>query len=261
MLFHTNIENYICECGSMYKYLSGLSRHKKNCPIFQNVSQNKTEIENKYSKAFNTVIAENAELRCLLIEQQKQITKLIDKAGPIKNTTNNNINNINTTNQFNLNFFLNEQCKDALNVMDFIKSLQIEFKEIEYTGIYGFVEGMSNIFTNAIENLETTKRPIHCVDIKRQTLYIEDDEVWNKDENKHKIKSAIDKLKQNNMATMSDWIKANPGCHAYDHPKNDLFIGMISAYANDNEKYTKKVIKNIAQLTTIPKSVTKEKSK
>ena len=100
VLFHTNIENYICECGSMYKYLSGLSRHKRNCPIFQNVSQNKTEIENKYSKAFNTVIAENAELRCLLIEPQKQITKLIDKAGPIKNTTNNNINNINTTNHF-----------------------------------------------------------------------------------------------------------------------------------------------------------------
>lgn len=257
--FNSQQEHHVCDCGSMYKHLSGLSRHKKTCTVIQN-SQNKTEINNEYLNAFNTVIAENSELRNLLIKQQNQITELIDKVGPINNTTNNNTNNINTTNNFNLNFFLNEQCKDALNIMDFIKSLQIEFSEMEYTGKHGFVEGISNIVRNAIENMEITKRPIHCTDIKRETLYIKDNEEWNKDDDKHKMKTAIDILKQNNMAKMSDWIKENPGCHSYDNPKNDLFLGMVSAHANDNEKDTKKVIKNVAKLSTIPKSVMKEQS-
>lgn len=249
-----NAQKHECICGASYKYHSGLSRHKKVCQL---IVKNPND---EYLNAFNTVIAENSELRNLLIKQQNQITELIDKVGPINNTTNNNTNNINTTNNFNLNFFLNEQCKDALNIMDFIKSLQIEFSEMEYTGKHGFVEGISNIVTNAIENMEITKRPIHCTDIKRETLYIKDNEEWNKDEDKHKMKTAIDILKQNNMAKMSDWIKENPGCHSYDNPKNDLFLGMVSAHANDNEKDTKKVIKNVAKSSTIPKSVMKEQS-
>ena len=226
----------------------------------KNISNNTSPINDKYLNAFN-IIAENSELRNLLIKQQNQITELIDKVGPINNTTNNNTNNINTTNNFNLNFFLNEQCKDAINMMEFIQSLQIEFSAMEYTGQHGFVEGISNIVTKAIENMEITKRPIHCTDIKRETLYIKDNEKWNKDEDKRKMKTAIDVLKQNNMAKMSDWIRANPGCHKYDDPKNDLFLGMVSAHANHNEKDTKKVIKNVAKSSTIPKSVMKEQSK
>lgn len=283
---------FVCEfCEKTYKHRQSLSLHKRKCHKIVidsfvtceasnniKISDKKVEIEedtdsevieditpddlanNLNSNVILRLIHKNNKLQETLIKQQNQITELIDKVGPINNITNNNTNNINTTNNFNLNFFLNEQCKDALNIMDFIKSLQIEFSEMEYTGKHGFVEGISNIVTNAIENMEITKRPIHCTDIKRETLYIKDNEEWNKDEDKHKMKTAIDILKQNNMAKMSDWIKENPGCHSYDNPKNDLFLGMVSAHANDNEKDTKKVIKNVAKSSTIPKSVMKEQS-
>ena len=284
---------FVCEiCDKSYKHRQSLSFHKRNCiKIYENMKilVNKVESHNSENECDDKLdditpsdfanvdssdvvvklLHKNNKLQETLIKQQNQITQLIDKAGPTNNTTNHNINNTtnnnnninNTTNNFNLRLFLNEQCKDALNIMDFIQSLQIEFSEMEYTGQHGFVEGLSNILTKAIENLDITKRPIHCTDVKRETLYIKDNETWNKEsDDKNKMKTAIDRLKENNMAKMSEWIKANPGCHSYDNPKNDLFVNMISAHANENEKDVKKVIKSVAKSSTIPKSIMKEQS-
>ena len=281
---------FVCEiCDKSYKHRQSLSFHKRKCTkIYENIKNSiinneSNNSENELDDELDNItpcdlvnadssdlvvklLHKNNKLQEALIKQQNQITELIDKAGPTNNTTNNNINNTNnttnnTTNNFNLRLFLNEQCKDALNIMDFIKSLQIEFSEMEYTGQHGFVEGLSNILTKAIENLDITKRPIHCTDVKRETLYIKDNETWNKEsDDKNKMKTAIDRLKENNMAKMSEWIKANPGCHSYDNPKNDLFVNMISAHANENEKDVKKVIKSVAKSSTIPKSIMKEQS-
>ena len=282
---------FVCEiCNKSYKHRQSLSFHKRKCTkIYENIKNSiinneSNNSENELDDELDNItpcdltnadssdlvvklLHKNNKLQETLIKQQNQITQLIDKAGPTNNTTNNNINNTNnttnnTTNNFNLRLFLNEQCKDALNIMDFIKSLQIEFSEMEYTGQHGFVEGLSNILTKAIENLDITKRPIHCTDVKRETLYIKDNETWNKEsDDKNKMKTAIDRLKENNMAKMSEWIKANPGCHSYDNPKNDLFVNMISAHANENEKDVKKVIKSVAKSSTIPKSIMKGQSK
>ena len=195
------------------------------------------------------IMAENSELRALLIRQQKQISDLIPKVGS-NNTQNNN---------FNLNVFLNEHCKDALNMLDFINSLQVEFSQMEYTASNGFVEGMSNIFTKAIQNMDITKRPIHCTDAKREIIYIKDNEEWNKDnEEKGKMKLAIKKLQQNHLHKLSDWVHHNPGCERIDNPKNDLLLNMIREHATYDDKNIKKVIKSIAKNVTIPKNYNTE---
>ena len=284
-----NESEFICEnCGKSYKHLSSLCKHKKKCvPIYENYEENyeneiidnidkKEDILNNndiinentqtndisndvsgikqpnYEETMNIMIQENKELRNILVEQQKQISELIPKVGN-NNTTNNTTHN---TNNFNLSFFLNEQCKDAVNLIDFINSLQVEFSEMEYTGSHGFVEGMSNIFNKAIKNMEVTKRPIHCTDLKRDILYVKDNEVWEKDnETNGKMIAAIDIVKQNNLSKMSQWMKENPGCEEMTNPKNDMFINMIKEHTSDNSKDFKKVIKSIAKSSTIPKNI------
>ena len=286
-------EKYSCEsCGKCYKHASSLSKHRKKCKFnsVDNKSKNSENVEdvrdiaeysdndeiqqciiiddtieeyhlkekkeiqeNKedYTKLMETIMTENSELRALLTEQQKQISDLIPKVGN-NNTQNNN---------FNLNVFLNEHCKDALNMLDFINSLQIEFFQMEYTASNGFVEGMSTIFTKAIQNMDITKRPIHCTDAKREILYIKDNEEWNKDnEKKGKMKLAINKLKQNHLHKLSDWVHDNPGCEQMDNPKNDLLLNMIREHTTYDDKNIKKVIKSIAKNVTIPKDYNTENS-
>lgn len=278
-----NKSEFVCEyCGKMYKHLSSLCKHKKKCYDFSENNANDIieipekeeeiskitvpEVENKvtvvndilgikqanYEETMNIMIQENKELRNILIEQQKQIGELIPKVGN-NNTTNNTTHN---TNNFNLSIFLNEQCKDAVNLIDFINSLQVEFSQMEYTGSHGFVEGMSNIFNKAIQNMEVTKRPIHCTDLKRDILYVKDNEVWGKDDDKiGKMATAIDIVKQNNLSKISEWVKENPGCEEMTNPKNDMFINMIKEHSSDNSKDFKKVIKSIAKSSMIPKHI------
>lgn len=278
-------KKYSCElCGKCYKHASSLSKHRKKCSfqchevntidvpskvinkdkinqideteithnedeIISKISKREEQIEieskDDYIKMMKTVMAENSELRALLLEQQKQISDLIPKVG----------NNNTQTNNFNLNVFLNEHCKDALNMLDFINSLQVEFSQMEYTASNGFVEGMSTIFTKAIQNMDITKRPIHCTDVKRETLYIKDNEEWNKDNDENeKMKLAIHKLKQNHLHKLSDWVHKNPGCEQMDNPKNDLLLNMIREHTTDDDKNMKKVVKSIAKNVTIPKN-------
>jgi len=221
--------------------------------ILKNISNNKNKekiidnnvVENDdldYKTMFMTMMKKNDELQQTLID-------IIPKIGS---------NNTNTThNNFNLQVFLNEQCKDAITLMDFVNSLQIEFSQIEYTGMHGFVEGVSNIFTKAIQNMDVTKRPIHCTDLKREILYVKDEESWNKEsDNKDKMKQAIDKIKHNNLVKMSEWIKENPECQDSTSAKNDLLVSMVHANTNENEKDMKKVIKTIAKSSMIPKKNT-----
>ena len=284
-------KKYSCElCGKCYKHASSLSKHRKKCSfqchevntidvpskvinkdkinqideteithnedeIISKISKREEQIEieskDDYIKMMKTVMAENSELRALLLEQQKQISDLIPKVG----------NNNTQTNNFNLNVFLNEHCKDALNMLDFINSLQVEFSQMEYTASNGFVEGMSTIFTKAIQNMDITKRPIHCTDAKREILYIKDNEEWNKDnEKKGKMKLAINKLKQNHLHKLSDWVHDNPGCEQMDNPKNDLLLNMIREHTTYDDKNIKKVIKSIAKNVTIPKDYNTENS-
>jgi len=174
----------------------------------------------------------------------------LDKIIPL--IGNNNNNNSNNNSQFNINVFLNEDCKDALNIMDFVDSLQLQLKDLDNTGKLGFVEGTSKIFIEGLNKLEITKRPIHCSDIKEETLYIKDNDTWEKEnKNKDKMKKAIDKITDINMEQMPEWVKENP-----KFANDDEYLKVISNILNvmdkgKQNKQKEKIIKNVAKETFI----------
>ena len=256
--------NYSCPCGKTFKHLPSLSRHKRSCD-FKNASDSYKQSSNT-EVTQNTYVEADIDFKEMFLasmkqnqELQKQITELIPMVGNNNSTTHNNTNNTNnTTNNnthFNLNFFLNEQCKDAIPLIDFVKSLQYDFDQLEYTGKHGFVEGVSKIIMDAMNQLDITKRPIHCTDVKRETFYVKDDESWKKEgERNRSIKTAIHNIRNRNLACVPEWIRAHPNCKKIDDPNNDLFIEIIGQYMDASETEFNKVIKTIAKSLTIPKS-------
>ena len=257
---------YSCsECGKTYANKSGLWKHRKKCPLLMQDIVNKDNLD--FKEMFIEAMQQNKELQKTMVthqqqmsnqqqqisDQQQQIIELIPKVGNTTNHTTNNTTNHN--NQFNLNFFLNEQCKDAIPLIDFVKSLQYDFDQLEYTGKHGFVEGVSKIIMDAMNELDITKRPIHCTDVKRETFYVKDDESWKKEgERNRSIKTAIHNIRNRNMACIPEWIRAHPNCKKMDDPNNDLFIEIIGQYMDASETEFNKVIKTIAKSLTIPKS-------
>ena len=279
---------YSCICGKKYKHLSSLSKHKKNCEYsdyfqenekhekhekhdYLDISGNNEIISIISSDEINNndenidkngliiqLIKENKELQKTIIKQNatfieqqelhnKSLTEKLNSITPvISNTTNNTMNN-----NYNINLFLNEQCKDALNIMDFVNSLTIEMKDLENTGSRGFVEGMSNIIVKAIQDLDITKRPIHCTDSKKEILYVKDNEIWEQDNNKEKIKEAIQHIKQNNVRKLAEWVIANPECENMDSPLNKIYTDILNQTIITNDKNISKVIKNVSKHVTI----------
>ena len=243
---------YICSCGKEFKYRQGLSRHKQNCsgvPIDILSTTVITPISNTNNTDLIDVIVkqqeETTELKKLLIEQQeqhfkhmkeqmkeqqeqmkeqqeqhhKQIQELIPQINQITNI--NNSTNTNCNNKFNLNFFLNEQCKDAMSIQNFIQNLNIGIKELEHMGDVGYVNGMMNIFSNTLGAMDIYKRPLHCTDLKRETLYIKQGDTWEKDtDDKSSLKKLIKSVERKNYGTLRQWEKQHPDAFECDTPDN-----------------------------------------
>jgi hypothetical protein len=182
---------HICECGKTYTYISGLSRHKKICKnqvFLENIGAEKYEDMKTLTTLVLDVVKQNHEITNQNQELQKQILEIC-KHGT-NNISNTQINSNNKT--FNLQIFLNEQCKDAMNIMDFVDSLKIQLTDLENVGKLGFVDGLSNIIVKNLQALDVTKRPVHCSDSKREILYIKDENKWEKEnEENKKLKKAI----------------------------------------------------------------------
>lgn len=255
--------DHICEkCNKKYKDYSGLWRHKKKCSVKNEISNVMTsnailEIV-KQNREFQQIVIEQqnlaAEQNKLLMEQQKTIAELVNKPSTINNTNSNNTNN---TNKFNLNFFLNEQCKDALNITDFVNSLKLQLEDLENTGKYGFVEGISRIFIKGLKELDVHKRPIHCSDLKRETMYVKDQNIWEK-ENSEKIKlyKTISSIAHKNINQIPLWSQKNPDSSDSESKKNDMYLQIIyeSMGGNNEEetnKYYDKIVKNVSREVAI----------
>ena len=184
-----------------------------------------------------------------MVNQMKKKDEQLDKLIPLLG--NNNMTNSNNS-QFNINVFLNEDCKDALNIMDFVDSLKLQLKDLDNTGKLGFVEGTSKIFIEGLNKLEVTKRPIHCSDIKEETLYIKDNDTWEKEnKNKDKMKKAIDKIADINMDQIPEWVKENP-----KFANDEEYLKVISNIMNvmdkgKQNKQKEKIINNVAKETLI----------
>jgi hypothetical protein len=205
------------------------------------------------------LVKQNQEFKQLLIEQNKTIIELA-KNGKVNNNTINNTSNINNNNKtFNLNFFLNETCKDAMNMKDFIQSLELSLPELEKMGEIGFAEGMSRVFVNRLNSLDVTKRPIHCSDVKREIIHIKDDNKWERDNaNLDRLRKIIKQLTHKNILRVDDWKKANPGCTEYNSRKNDQYlkINMEAIGPVEDEEVKRdfsKIIRRVAENTTIDK--------
>lgn len=248
-------KSFTCDiCQKEYKDNTGLWRHKKKCGVKQepNVCQNDTMV----GVLMNTIK-----------EQQCMIDKLVDVVKSSSFGTNNSINHSNNHNHtnshnktFNLQFFLNETCKDAMNITDFINSIKLSLQDFENMGELGYAENISQIFLKGLNELDITKRPIHCSDVKREILHIKDQDKWEKDTDKKLVKNAITKLSNKNLMLMDDWKRENPGCTEYDNRKNDLYLklmieslGPADACAEKNEYG--KIIKKIASHTIIDKTI------
>ena len=240
-----NVKNevnvFVCEhCNKSYTYKSGLSRHKKTCKF---IIQNNNDI----SCNNGSVINENMiikELKDIICQQQKQISELIPNIGS-------NNNNNNTYNQkFNIHLFLNEKCKDAINMSDFIKSIEVSLQQLEFTRKNGVVDGISNAIVENMNKLSLYERPMHCTDIKRETLYIKDDDNWKKEENKEKIKAVIEKASDKNFNALNEWKNNNPDI-SNNESKQEYFTQVISEIGKTNENINDKIIKNLCKETYI----------
>jgi hypothetical protein len=170
------------------------------------------------------------------------------------------INNT-TNNQFNLQVFLNEQCKDALNIMDFVNSLQLQVKDFEATGRLGFVEGISRIIVNGLKQIDVHKRPIHCTDVKRETLYIKDQDLWEKaNPDKNKLKRAVNIVAQKNLRQLPKWQEENPQCVDINAKENEEYLHLSLAALGgrtpeEDAKYMDKIVRNVLKEVVIDKSI------
>ena len=191
-----------CECGKQYSHRASLFNHKKKCK-HKSVHMNElTPIRSEKSSdsVIESLLKENLEMKTLMMEMCKQLQCNKITNNTTNNTTNNNMNN---TNIFNINMFLNEQCKDAMNMSEFIESIQLNAEDIVSIGEKGQVEGMANILVEKLNSIDILKRPVHCSDVKRETIYVKDEDKWEKEEKeKPKLKNAIEELTKKSMKSM-----------------------------------------------------------
>lgn len=244
----------ICECSREYKTLSGLWKHKKNCCFIQN------NYDDKISPTANqitpelvlNVLKQNTELTNLIIEQNKTIMELA-KNGTGQNINMQNVNNNNKT--FNLNVFLNETCKDAMNIMDFVDSLQLQLSDLENVGKLGFVEGISNIIVKNLQALDVHKRPVHCADKKREVIYIKDEDKWEREsDEKNKMRKVIKKVAYKNQSLLPKFKLEHPGCNFSESKYADQYSKLvIESMRDDDVEKQDKIIRNIAKEVVIDK--------
>ncbi len=287
-------KTHFCLCGKGFVTNSGLWRHKQKCsniaitPSITSASDmvinyNQIALTPDVLKSLITpelcvaLFQQNKELQTMLVDQSKEIqnilvnqnTKLLDMVnngtnnGSIANNNNvhsNNHNNSNNHNKtFNLQFFLNETCKNAMNMSQFIEQMQISLEDLEETGRIGYVEGISKLFIKNLKNLEITDRPIHCSDAKRETLYIKNEDVWTKNDDINRLlTNAIKEVAKKNSLQIGDWQKKYPGYKDPDSRDSDKYQKMIlnsmpGSTKDECSTNYNKIIKNIAKEVIIQK--------
>ena len=242
-------KKYTCEkCNKNYNDRAGLWGHKQKCKLLEEVKPSSNDSKDEL---IGYLIKENKEIKDLILELAKKDTY---------NCITNNNNSHNKT--FNLQFFLNETCKDAMNIMDFVNSIQLQLSDLESVGKLGFVEGISNIITTNLKALDVTQRPVHCTDKKREVMYIKDDNKWEKeDEQKNKIRKAIKRVATKNMCLIHKFKEAHPDCSKasskYSDQYNKIVVEACGGSGDNDSEKEDKIIRNIAKNVTIDKSLEK----
>ena len=246
---HDDYGKYFCEnCDKSYESRNGLWRHKKTCVL---PCQNKNSLPELTPELILTLIKQHSDYQQLIMEQNKTIVDLAKNAGNYNNTTNF------YNKSFNLQFFLNETCKDAMNITDFVNSLQLQLSDLERVGELGYVEGISKIIINNLKDLDITLRPVHCTDKKRETIYVKDEDKWEKDEEKKKMHKLIKKVADKNARLLPNFKERYPDYNKASSIVSDqynkiLVESMGGPGENDYDK-EEKIIKRVSKEVIVEK--------
>ena len=264
---------YSCECGKEYKHRQSLWTHKKICMI-QDPIMKDTIVSQPIKSMDSTLVIEllkqNQEFKELMIDQNRQLhqtqeqnndlqKQLLEVVKDGKTINNNTINNTTNNNRFNLNVFLNETCKDAINLNDFIQSIELNIDDFINTGEVGYVKGISSIVVDRIRDMEPHVRPIHCTDLKREIVYVKDSNKWAKeDANKTHLRKAVRIVANKNKDQVYPGRDENPNYEILDTPECDIFFeykkASLGGYGKEeDERFENKIINNIIKETVINK--------
>jgi hypothetical protein len=250
-----NTYKFICSnCSRPYQSRNGLWKHQKKC-IEDSVEENSANIKES--------LLSDKELMMMLVKQNSQLMEVLKNGTNNSNHSHNTNNNHSHNKTFNLQFFLNETCKDAMNINDFVSSIKPQLEDLEATGRLGYVEGISNIILNNLKTLQIHDRPIHCSDQKREVIYIKDNNEWTKEEdNKPILTKAIKKIANENIKNIKEWQNEYPDCTNADSRNNNLDLKIVSnsmsgGSAEESSKNINKIISNVAKQVVIDKSINK----
>jgi len=245
-------QEYICDCGKKYLSISGLWKHKKICN--NNSIQKSNEEEYSDKQLIMMLIKDNSEFKNMMFEQNKSMMELV------KNGTHNTVNlNNNNSKTFNLQLFLNETCKDAINLSDFVNQIKLSLNDLEETGTLGYAEGISKVFIKNLDDIDYNMRPIHCSDSKRETLYIKDNNEWTKDDDKKSnLTKAIKQVANKNIKNITEWQKLHPDYSDPNSKQNDKYMkivlnSMSGSTKEESDKNYEKIAKNIVKEVVIEK--------
>jgi len=251
---------YTCDlCNKIYKYRQSLCVHRKKCKLTNINENNENTIINTDNE--NTVIQPHNDIKLLtelvvdLVKSNTDLQKQMLEVCKTNNTTM-NMNNCNNK-TFNMQVFLNEKCKDAMNLTDFVNSMMLDFSDLEELGELGYVEGISRQMVRKLNEMDIYKRPIHCSDLKRETVYVRDNDVWEKEtELYEKLRKAIKYITKKNGDLMIPWRDAHPQCMNLQHPLNDTYLGIMNQAMGGKGEFfdsESKIIKKISKCVTIDK--------
>ena len=243
---------FICECGKSYSYRQSLSRHKKKCSYVPSQHEEAEDVNYEnvdFKELVIDLLQTNKELHETLIQQQNQLIEIAKEPKTVIKTQNNNT--------FNLNNFLNVECKDAMNLSEFIENLQYTFNDLIHLGNNGFIKSVQNTFVKELTNMDQTKRPIHCTDKKRKTMYVKDENKWEKDNGHKKIASAIKRVNKKQLQSFSQHSKERPKDYL-DSDSNmntqHKIIKEMCGYTNDTcDVVNDKIIRNMCSTLNIDK--------
>ena len=247
------VKKFSCNCGKIYKHMSTLCAHKQKC----------LQKENKILDASSNEVVVLTNLVLELVKSngdlQKQVLEVCKNGTNNNNSINNSVNNSHNK-TFNLQFFLNETCKDAMNIMDFVDSIKIQLSDIESIGELGFVNGMSKLIIKNLNALAENMRPVHCNDPKRDSLYVKDANVWEKeDSDNKKIKKAIKYISHKNICAIPEWKAKYPDCIYSDSKKsnqyNHIVIEAMGGPGDNDSEKADKIVKKIAKEVIIDKNI------
>ncbi|MCJ7802139.1 MAG: hypothetical protein MUP82_07260 [Candidatus Marinimicrobia bacterium] len=263
----TKNAEYVCKCGKKFLSNSGLWKHSNKCKVEDQHNDNSiTNKEHKF-KSINDkdlimmLINDNKDFKQLILDvckekdEYKTLMMEVIKTGT-HNTTNNTTNSHNKA--FNLNFFLNETCKDAMNITEFVDSIKLQLSDLEKVGELGYVEGISSIIVKNLKNLDVTQRPVHCTDKKRETMYIKDEDKWEKDDEQKKMHKMVRKVADKNARMLPKFKEAHPDCiksaSLYSDQYNKIIMEAMGGRGDNDFEKEEKIIARVSKEVIVEKN-------